>query len=354
MKIRNIGLQATLSLIILAFILSGCATYKFQKSTSGSQGYLVSYDGKPIPEYTIGKEKSLPDLPLAKERFKRRRSTVEFYCKKMNQIESRLKEFLWEPPAMLFGFIGGIFRWPFTAVDDYKYNHNPQYKEKMDRLDEERDTLERARVNSLREKLNAYIKDDLIKEASKPSAPAAPQVKEALPAPAEKIVPAVTPEVKAVEPALSEKTLSVTAAQPLETKVNPEEAPQSVQSVPSTQSAPVLPEKQPAETKAIIQEKALAQAVVEPPVAIITAKPLKGYSPLLVKFSGQKSHTKAGRIVSYNWDFGDGDTSAKKNPENTYWSTTYGLPRNYTATLTVRDQAGNASSASVTIEVNTR
>jgi len=85
---------------------------------------------------------------------------------------------------------------------------------------------------------------------------------------------------------------------------------------------------------------------------VIIAKPAKGYSPLKVSFSGQKSYSKSGRIVSYDWDFGDGDTSVKKNPENTYWSTTYGT-RNFTVTLTVRDDAGNTSSASTVIEVAT-
>jgi len=103
-------LRKILALFILTSLLSGCTTYKFQKSTSGSQGYLVCYDGYPISEYTAGKEKSLPDLTLAKERFKRRRSTVEYYYKQMDQIETRLKAFLWEPPVMAAAFLGGVLR----------------------------------------------------------------------------------------------------------------------------------------------------------------------------------------------------------------------------------------------------
>ena len=81
-------MKKILVLFFLGFILSGCATYKFQKpATSGAKGYLVCYDGKPILEYTVGKEKSLPDLTLAKERFKRRRSTVEYYYKQMDLID---------------------------------------------------------------------------------------------------------------------------------------------------------------------------------------------------------------------------------------------------------------------------
>lgn len=274
-------------ILLAALFLSGCATYKFQKpASSGSQGYLVTYDGKAILEYTVGKEKSLPDLSLAKERFKRRRPTVEYYYKKTGQIEPRFKEFFWDAPAMFVDFLGGILRWPFIAAADYKYNHNPKYKERIDKLDEEKDALEKARVNNLKEKLSAYIKEDLVKEdlSQAPVLAAAPKVV----------------------------------------------APAQIAAVP----APVVP--QPIEIK-----------------AVIIAKPAKGYSPLKVNFSGQKSYSKPGKIISYLWDFGDGDTSTKKNPENTYWSTTYGS-RNFTATLTVRDEAGNSSSASTIIEVITK
>lgn len=281
------------SILFAVLFLSGCATYKFQKpASSGSQGYLVSYDDKPILEYTVGKEKSLPDLTLAKERFKRRRHTVEYYYKKTGQIESRFKEFFWDTPGMFVDFLGGVLRWPFIAIADYKYNHNPKYKERADKLDEEKDALEKARVNNLKEKLNAYIDEDLVKE-DLPQAPvlaAVPKV----------VAPALKPQEKVLPPVVPQ---------------------------------PIVP--QPVEIK-----------------AIIIAKPAKGYSPLKVNFSGQKSYSKPGKIISYFWDFGDGDTSTKKNPENTYWSTTYG-PRNFTVTLTVRDEAGSTSNSASVIEVIT-
>ncbi len=292
-------MRKILVLLFLASTLSGCATYKFQKSgSSGNQGYLATYDGKPLLEYTVGKEKSLPDLTLAKERFKRRRSTVEYYYKKMGLIESRFKEFFWDTPGMFVDFLGGVLRWPFIAVADYKYNRKPKYKERADKLDEEKDALEKARVNNLKEKLSAYIKEDLAKEY--PQTPIA-----AAPAP--------------------------------------------LQTMPVTVPVSVAPQP-------IVQQQIVSQPIVPQPVeikAIIIAKPAKGYSPLKVNFSGQKSYSKPGKIISYFWDFGDGDTSTKKNPENTYWSTTYG-PRNFTVTLTVRDEAGNNSSASAVIEVITK
>lgn len=281
-------MRKTLALLILTFILSGCATYKFQKPDAVAQGYLAYYNDEPILEYTVGKEKSLPDLALAKERFSRRKSKVEYYYKEMDQMESRLKECFWDPPAMILDFFWGVLRWPFVAVADYKYNRNPEYKARVDRLDEEKEALETARLDSLRKDLDAYIVEDLVKES---------------------LLPAV------VDPVV---------VQPV------------------------------AEIKPIVAEEvAVTRLALEPPVAVIVAQPSKGSSPLKVNFFGQKSYSKSGKIVAYDWDFGDGDTSTKKNTQNTYWSATFGS-RSYTATLTVRDDKGSTSTTSATIEVITK
>jgi uncharacterized protein YceK len=323
-------LRKILPLLILTVFLSGCATYKFQKSTSGSQGYLACYDGYPIAEYTLGKEKSLPELTLAKERFKRRRSTVEYYYKQMGQIESRLKAYLWEPPVMIVGFFGGVLRWPFTAVADYKYNHRPEYKAKIDKLDEEKDALRTARVNSLRKELDNYIAQDLSKESLPASAPL----------PAAQEVRSKTEAVSVIPEAIS-SSQAVSAV----TKEEP---------APAPAVKPALSVQAPEEVKPVVVEPVpAAKIVLEPPVAVINAQPAKGFSPLKVRFSSQKSHSKSGKIVSYLWDFGDGDTSTQKNPENTYWSTTFGS-RIFTVTLTVKDQVGAASITTSTIEVITR
>lgn len=334
-------MRKILILLFLAFIVSGCATYKFQKSTSpGNQGYLVTYDGDPILEYTIGKEKTLPDLTLAKERFKRRRSTVEYYCKKSGQIESRFKEYLWDVPAMLVDFVGGILRWPFTAVADYKYNRDPKYKEKADKLDEEREAFEKARVNGLKEKLAAYIAEDLAKEPASASkvveTPVTPKSPE----------PAVLPVTQASLPPAQAASPAVQAQAPKTVAIPKTETPVMESPVIKETASPVLTSVPP------VAETPVIKKVLEQPVAVITARPIKGYSPLTVKFSGQKSYSKNGKIVAYNWDFGDGDTSTKKNPENTYWSTTYG-PRSFSVTLTVIDATGATSSATSIIEVST-
>lgn len=318
---RKIGL-----LVVVSLLLSGCATYKFQKGAAPyDKGYVASYDGKPIPEYTLGQNNSVPDLALAKERFNRRRSKVEYYYKKMGQIEARFKELFWDPPAMCLDFICGIFRWPFVAVADYKYNRNPQYKEKVDRMDEQKDELDKARINDLKAKLKAYIDEDLAKESGKKEPPAAqPPITEP---PADKVT--VTPPLEAVK---SEPVKLAETAQPV---------------APLQEASPDMPK----EDKIVLP---VAEPVkLEPPHAVIIAKPVSGPSPLQVNFNGGKSYSKSGKIVSYTWVFGDGDTSTKQNPVNTYWSTTYGS-RIFTATLTVKDEKGQIASVSKDIQVVTK
>jgi len=81
------------------------------------------------------------------------------------------------------------------------------------------------------------------------------------------------------------------------------------------------------------------------PIAIASATPLSGLSPLVVNFSSSGSTDDTG-IVSYEWDFGDGASSDQANPTHTY----VGIGT-YTAILTVRDAEGLSASASVQIEV---
>jgi len=317
--VRKTGL-----LLVSLLLLSGCATYKFQKGPAPyDKGYVVSYDGKLIPEYTLGPENSVPDLALAKERFNRRRAKVEYYYKKMGQIESRLRELFWDPPAMFVDFFCGLLRWPFIAVADYKYNHNPKYKERVDRLDEQAEELDKARINILEVKLKAYIDKDLAKELPQKEPLVSKAATPARQAPAAVALPekqAVVEEVKVSAPPVAVVTPS---------EIKPTIAPKKKEVLP------VQPVK------------------LEPPHAVIIAKPDKGPSPLQVNFNAARSYSKAGRIVSYTWDFGDGDTSTKKNPVNTYWSTTYGS-RIFTATLTVKDEKGQTASISTGIEVVTK
>lgn len=81
------------------------------------------------------------------------------------------------------------------------------------------------------------------------------------------------------------------------------------------------------------------------PTASCSANPMSGTEPLIVYFIGSGSDTD-GYIVSYYWNFGDGETSSSKSPSHTYQNS--GV---YIARLTVTDDDGDTDSDSVTITV---
>ncbi|UUX91879.1 6-bladed beta-propeller [Methanoplanus endosymbiosus] len=68
------------------------------------------------------------------------------------------------------------------------------------------------------------------------------------------------------------------------------------------------------------------------PVAGFTVDQTNGTLPVTVKFTDLST----GSPVSWNWSFGDGETSTLQNPEHNYTS-----PGNYTVSLTVTDNAGS-------------
>jgi len=83
-----------------------------------------------------------------------------------------------------------------------------------------------------------------------------------------------------------------------------------------------------------------------PPVAKFTFSPKTGIFPLKVKFDASLSYDPDGKIIQYDWDFGDGFTASGKIVYHTYqtWGTFY-------ITLTVKDDAGDISSKTKKIEV---
>lgn len=149
-------------LILSVVFLSGCAAYKFHHGEPPyDKGYVVSRDDYTIVEYSVGKDNSVPDRKLAKERFLRRRSIVEDYYKRMGYIENRFKMLFMDPPVMFLKVVAGVFRFPFVAVSDYRYGHNPKYREKIRKLEEARDAREETRIKKFKERLNSYIQQDL-------------------------------------------------------------------------------------------------------------------------------------------------------------------------------------------------
>ncbi|MCX5706961.1 MAG: PKD domain-containing protein [Candidatus Omnitrophica bacterium] len=325
---------------------------------------------------------------------------------------------------MGFKFIVGIFRTPFRLADDYQYNHDPKYREQVEKQEDKEYQAERERLKDLKEKLKAYIDEDLKKESPGPKKPLIeepkfPQGESTLPQ--EQAVGATTPAVTAaivekpaeVKPLIEarpdevkaqpEIKLTETTALPVEepaivipvvTPASVEEKPVEVETQPVEKLAEAKPslEVEPAETKPQVEvNKEVSkpedkpaevilppQAVEEPvkpkeepivaapipqtpkpeisypnPQPVIIAKPVKGPSPLKVNFYGYKSTSPNGKVVSYLWDFGDGDTSTKKNPTNTYWSATYGA-RSFTVSLTVKDDKGATATSRIVIEVGNK
>jgi hypothetical protein len=386
-------------LIFAAVLLSGCATYKFQRGKEPfDKGYVVLRDERVIPEYTIGKDNSAPGLELARQRFERRRNTVEDYYKKMGVIENHLKMAVCDPMVMLAKVVTGVFKLPFIAVSDYRYEHDPKYKERIDKLENEADAREQARIKKLKDELGGYIQKDLSSEpavmvVSKPeyakpiqeAVEVRPQAQVAAAGERVKQQPAVAVEEKPTAAALKPEPLTQEIAATQEAQVKPETPVQ--QEVPVKQEArqaaaisagaatPAAPQAVLPKVELIPIQKQEAPITVEPgqpaplasakkarpkaakqraaqgePVAVIMAKPIKGLSPLRVQFYGNRSYSPGARIIAYSWDFGDGDNSTKANPVNTYWSSTF-APQNFTVTLTVTDSNGKSSQASVNVEV---
>jgi len=83
------------------------------------------------------------------------------------------------------------------------------------------------------------------------------------------------------------------------------------------------------------------------PVAVINAKPTSGNAPLTVNFDGSASSDPDGSIISYEWNFGDGNTGSGATVSHTY--TTTGT---FSVTLTVTDNDGAADTVNKEITVN--
>ena len=85
------------------------------------------------------------------------------------------------------------------------------------------------------------------------------------------------------------------------------------------------------------------------PTASITVTNATGYSPLTVSFDASQSTDPDGTISTYSWDFGDGGSADTSEADHAF--TDLG---GYTATLTVTDDDGAASTATTTIDVHTQ
>jgi len=83
----------------------------------------------------------------------------------------------------------------------------------------------------------------------------------------------------------------------------------------------------------------------EAPVAIASATPLTGEAPLEVSFVGSSSTDDIG-VVTYAWDFADGNTATDPDPVHIFT-----FAGTFEVTLTVTDAEGLTDTTTITIEV---
>lgn len=89
-----------------------------------------------------------------------------------------------------------------------------------------------------------------------------------------------------------------------------------------------------------------SQPINTAPVAVINADQTSGRAPLQISFSGSES-TDDNKIVSYSWDFKDGNTAASATTENTFEN-----PGTYNVVLMVSDDEGLRDTKNLVITVN--
>ncbi|MFC2099899.1 PKD domain-containing protein [Candidatus Bipolaricaulota bacterium] len=85
------------------------------------------------------------------------------------------------------------------------------------------------------------------------------------------------------------------------------------------------------------------------PQAQFTATPRFDYPPLIVSFDASASSSPNGAILSYEWDFGDGDSTVGMTATHTYAEK--GV---YTVTLVITDSAGKTGARSLSVEAMNR
>ena len=155
--------------LLSAVFFAGCAPYKLQRGAPPyDKGYAAARDGKVIPEYTVGKDNTLPaDIKLAQARFRRRKARVEDYYKKMGGIENRFKENVPNRLGFMAKMAGAVFCLPGRIVSAYRYELDPKYRDRVDKRDAEAYRLEEEKNKKLKEELVAYVQKDLAWEEEK-------------------------------------------------------------------------------------------------------------------------------------------------------------------------------------------
>lgn len=88
--------------------------------------------------------------------------------------------------------------------------------------------------------------------------------------------------------------------------------------------------------------------VTKPPSAIFTYSPTESQAGEAVTFNASESKPDGGYIVSYKWDFGDGNVTTIADPITIHVYSTFGV---YNVTLTVSDSENESDTVSDTVRV---
>ncbi len=91
----------------------------------------------------------------------------------------------------------------------------------------------------------------------------------------------------------------------------------------------------------------VSEAINQQPVAVFTANPTSGTAPLEVTLDASSSYDPDGSIMSYLWDFKDGNTGNGKTVKHTF-----NVKGSYNIELTVTDNLGAVSSVTKNIIVS--
>jgi hypothetical protein len=94
-----------------------------------------------------------------------------------------------------------------------------------------------------------------------------------------------------------------------------------------------------------------ALPVNESPIASFTRSPENVFSGDVVSFNASGSYDPDGTIVTYEWDFGDGENATGQQVTHRFRGA-MGQSKAYDVTLTVKDSEGDASEASIYVSVN--
>lgn len=82
------------------------------------------------------------------------------------------------------------------------------------------------------------------------------------------------------------------------------------------------------------------------PEPVASSDATTGHAPLKVAFSSAGTADRDSEQLRYRWDFGDGKTSDKQNPQHSY-----SQDGQYSAVLTVTDPDGNTGTSAVRVVV---